>query len=64
VASAHVEVNFAANEVVQRPEFVQNDGGGMTGPNSRDRKNMRDMSSDLRDILIGKSSEERRTLTQ
>ncbi|XP_068082143.1 transmembrane protein 132E [Anabrus simplex] len=53
-ASAHVDVDFSASEVPQRPDFVQNDGGGNIGSNhgGRDRKNNRDMASDLHDILI------------
>ncbi|KAJ9590650.1 hypothetical protein L9F63_016321, partial [Diploptera punctata] len=53
-ASAHVDVDFSASEVPQRPDFVQNDGGGSVGSghNGRDRKNSRDMS-DLHDILKG-----------
>ena len=53
-ASAHVDVDFSASEVPQRPDFVQNDGGGSVGSghNGRDRKNGRDMS-DLHDILKG-----------
>ncbi|XP_052132201.1 transmembrane protein 132B, partial [Frankliniella occidentalis] len=52
VATAQVEVNFASSDVAQRPEFVQNDGGGMAGSGGKDRKGGRDMP-DLQDILIG-----------
>lgn len=59
VATAQVEVNFAASDVAQRPEFVQNDGGGAagSGSSSKDRKGGRDLAPDLHDlhdILIGK----------
>ncbi|KAK3912238.1 Transmembrane protein 132B, partial [Frankliniella fusca] len=52
VANAQVEVNFASSDVAQRPEFVQNDGGGMGGSGGKDRKGGRDLP-DLQDILIG-----------
>jgi transmembrane protein 132 len=54
-ASAHVDVDFSASEVPQRPDFVQNDGGGNVGSGhgGRDRKNNREMTADLRDILKG-----------
>nr|CAD7260300.1 unnamed protein product [Timema shepardi] len=54
-ASAYVEVDFSASDIPQRPEFVQNDGGGVVGGNhgSRDRKNNRDMPADMHDIHIG-----------
>ncbi|XP_021914891.1 transmembrane protein 132E isoform X4 [Zootermopsis nevadensis] len=54
-ASAHVDVDFSASEVPQRPDFVQNDGGGNVGSGhgGRDRKNSREMAADLRDILKG-----------
>ncbi|XP_069704788.1 transmembrane protein 132E [Periplaneta americana] len=54
-ASAHVDVDFSASEVPQRPDFVQNDGGGNVGSGhgSRERKNNREMTADLRDILKG-----------
>jgi transmembrane protein 132 len=54
-ASAHVDVDFSASEVPQRPDFVQNDGGGNVGSGhgGRDRKNNRELAPDLRDILKG-----------
>lgn len=55
-ASANVEVDFTSSEVPNRPEFVQNDGGGTVGSqNHRERKTNRgEMAPDLHDILIGK----------
>lgn len=55
-ASANVEVDFASSEVPNRPEFVQNDGGGTVGSHHhRERKTNRgEMAPDLHDILIGK----------
>ena len=55
-ASANVEVDFASSEVPNRPEFVQNDGGGTVGSHHhRERKTSRgEIASDLHDILIGK----------
>lgn len=55
-ASANVEVDFASSELPNRPEFVQNDGGGTVGShNHRERKTSRgEMAPDLHDILIGK----------
>ncbi|KAF3425923.1 hypothetical protein E2986_01711 [Frieseomelitta varia] len=54
-ASANVEVDFASSDLPNRPEFVQNDGGGTVGSHHhRERKTSRgEMSPDLRDILIG-----------
>ncbi|XP_011873522.1 PREDICTED: transmembrane protein 132D [Vollenhovia emeryi] len=54
-ASANVEVDFASSEMPNRPEFVQNDGGGTVGSHHhRERKTGRgEMASDLHDILIG-----------
>ncbi|XP_012530083.1 transmembrane protein 132E isoform X2 [Monomorium pharaonis] len=54
-ASANVEVDFASSEVPNRPEFVQNDGGGTVGSHHhKERKTGRgEMASDLHDILIG-----------
>jgi transmembrane protein 132 len=54
-ASAFVDVDFSASEVPQRPDFVQNDGGGNVGSGhgGRDRKSNREMTADLRDILKG-----------
>ncbi|KAL0130525.1 hypothetical protein PUN28_002272 [Cardiocondyla obscurior] len=54
-ASANVEVDFASSEVPNRPEFVQNDGGGTVGSHHhRERKTGRgEVASDLHDILIG-----------
>lgn len=54
-ASANVEVDFASSEVPNRPEFVQNDGGGTVGSHHhRERKTNRgEMAPDLHDILIG-----------
>ncbi|XP_039309344.1 transmembrane protein 132E isoform X2 [Solenopsis invicta] len=54
-ASANVEVDFASSEVPNRPEFVQNDGGGTIGSHHhRERKTSRgEVASDLHDILIG-----------
>lgn len=53
-ASAHVDVDFSASEVPQRPDFVQNDGGNVgSGHGGRDRKNNRELAPDLRDILKG-----------
>ncbi|KAG5308092.1 T132C protein, partial [Acromyrmex insinuator] len=54
-ASANVEVDFASSEVPNRPEFVQNDGGGTVGSHHhRERKTGRgEIASDLHDILIG-----------
>ncbi|XP_017893441.1 transmembrane protein 132E isoform X2 [Ceratina calcarata] len=54
-ASANVEVDFASSDLPNRPEFVQNDGGGTVGSHHhRERKNGRgEMTPDLRDILIG-----------
>lgn len=49
-ATAQVQVDFASGSAQHRPEFVQNDGGAS---NSRDRKNQKEMSADLHDILIG-----------
>ncbi|XP_046420331.1 transmembrane protein 132E isoform X1 [Neodiprion virginianus] len=51
-AAAHVEVDFASSDLPNRPEFVQNDGGGMVGSH-RERKNGKEMAPDLHDILIG-----------
>ncbi|KAJ8872531.1 hypothetical protein PR048_026137 [Dryococelus australis] len=47
-ASASVEVDFSASDIPQRPDFVQNDGGGNIGGthNLRDRKLSRDMPVD------------------
>jgi transmembrane protein 132 len=53
-ASAHVDVDFSASEVPQRPDFVQNDGGNVgSSHGGRDRKNNRELAADLRDILKG-----------
>lgn len=54
-ATANVEVDFASSELPNRPELVQNDGGGNLGMGShhRERKNGRDVVPDLQDILIG-----------
>ncbi|CAD1478830.1 unnamed protein product [Heterotrigona itama] len=54
-ASANVEVDFASSDLPNRPEFVQNDGGGTVGSHHhRERKTSRgEISPDLRDILIG-----------
>ncbi|XP_015432305.1 PREDICTED: transmembrane protein 132E [Dufourea novaeangliae] len=54
-ASANVEVDFASSELPNRPEFVQNDGGGTVGSHHhRERKTSRgEMAPDMRDILIG-----------
>ncbi|GLH03409.1 uncharacterized protein GBIM_09318, partial [Gryllus bimaculatus] len=64
-ASAYVEVDFSASDLPQRPDFVQNDGGGVGGGagggggllgaahGGRDRKAHRDMPPGLQDILIG-----------
>lgn len=64
-ASAFVEVDFSAADLPQRPDFVQNDGGGV-GPGVgggmgstfgiRDRKGGRDLGSELPDISIGKQT--------
>ncbi|XP_012251513.2 transmembrane protein 132E isoform X2 [Athalia rosae] len=51
-ASANVEVDFASSDLPNRPEFVQNDGGGIVGSH-RERKNGKEITSDLHDILIG-----------
>lgn len=51
-ASANVEVDFASSDLPNRPEFVQNDGGGMVGSH-RERKNGKEMATDLHDILLG-----------
>jgi len=55
-ATASVEVDFASSDVPNRPEFVQNDGGGTVGSHHhRERKTSRgEVASDLQDILIGK----------
>jgi len=55
-ATANVEVDFASSDVPNRPEFVQNDGGGTVGSHHhRERKTNRgEVASDLHDILIGK----------
>lgn len=55
-ASANVEVDFASSDLPNRPEFVQNDGGGTVGSHHhRERKTSRgEMAPDLHDILIGK----------
>ena len=66
-ATATVDVDFTASELPQRPDFVQNDGGGVGsssgngnsgvgshGIAARDRKHHREVMSDLEDILIGK----------
>lgn len=59
-ASANVEVDFATGDLPHRPEFVQNDGGGTVQGGSshhhRERKTGREISTDLRDIIIGKFS--------
>ncbi|XP_061939594.1 transmembrane protein 132E isoform X4 [Apis cerana] len=54
-ASANVEVDFASSDLPNRPEFVQNDGGGTVGSHHhRERKTSRgEMAPDLHDILIG-----------
>ncbi|OAD60987.1 hypothetical protein WN48_01054 [Eufriesea mexicana] len=54
-ASANVEVDFASSDLPNRPEFVQNDGGGTVGSHHhRERKTNRgEMAPDLHDILIG-----------
>ncbi|XP_016844995.1 transmembrane protein 132E isoform X2 [Nasonia vitripennis] len=53
-ASANVEVDFASSDLPNRPEFVQNDGGGNLGlgAHHRERKTGRDVAPDLHDILI------------
>lgn len=55
-ASANVEVDFSSTDLANRPEFVQNDGGGTVGSHHhRERKTNRgEMAPDLHDILIGK----------
>ena len=57
-ATANVEVDFASSELPHRPEFVQNDGGGIVQGGSshhhRERKTGREVSPDLHDIIIGK----------
>ncbi|KAI4500832.1 hypothetical protein M0802_004043 [Mischocyttarus mexicanus] len=55
-ASANVEVDFSSSDLANRPEFVQNDGGGTVGGSHhhRDRKtNRNEVVPDLHDILIG-----------
>ncbi|CAK9819472.1 Phospholipase A(2) [Anthophora quadrimaculata] len=54
-ASANVEVDFASSDLPNRPEFVQNDGGGTVGSHHhRERKTSRgEMAPDMQDILIG-----------
>nr|XP_012232704.1 PREDICTED: LOW QUALITY PROTEIN: transmembrane protein 132C [Linepithema humile] len=54
-ASANVEVDFASSEVPNRPEFVQNDGGGTVGSHHHKERNFKrgEMAPDLHDILIG-----------
>ncbi|XP_057335778.1 transmembrane protein 132E isoform X1 [Microplitis mediator] len=56
-ATANVEVDFASSDLPHRPEFVQNDGGGMVQGGSshhhRERKTGREVAPDLHDILIG-----------
>ncbi|XP_024939788.1 uncharacterized protein LOC107266718 isoform X3 [Cephus cinctus] len=50
-ASANVEVKFASSNLTNRPEFVQNDGGGTVGSH-KEHKTGRE-NGDLHDIVIG-----------
>lgn len=54
-ALANIEVDFASSELPTRTEFVQNDGGGNLGMgvHHRERKNGKEIVTDLHDILIG-----------